>query len=137
MGVKPFEEVPHTADWALRVRGATLADLFVHAAQGMYDLMGGEPASDAPAEAGALTVEAADAEGLLVAWLNELLYHTDAEGLWFHDFRVRLDGERRLEAEVKGRPATGLKKYIKAATFHNLRIAQADDGLEATIVFDV
>ncbi len=137
MGVKPFEEVPHTADWALRVRGASLADLFVHAAQGMYDLMGGEPAGEAPAEARALALEAADAEGLLVAWLNELLYHTESEGLWFHDFRVWLEGERRLKAEVKGRPATGLKKYIKAATFHNLRIAEAEGGLEATIVLDV
>jgi SHS2 domain-containing protein len=137
MDVKPYEEVPHTADWALRVCGATLADLFVHAAQGMYDLMGGEPGGDTPAEARALTTEAADAESLLVAWLNELLYYTESDGLWFGDFRVRLKGETQLEAMATGRPATSLKKYIKAATFHNLRIAQAEGGLEATIVFDV
>jgi protein archease len=137
MGVKPYEEVPHTADWALRVRGATLADLFSHAAQGMYELMGGQPPAGGPADARAFTAEAADAESLLVAWLNELLYYTETEGLWFGEFRVRLEGETRLEAQATARPTANLRKYIKAATFHNLRIEHTGDGLETTIVFDV
>jgi SHS2 domain-containing protein len=38
-----FFEVEHTADWAIRVRGATLPDLFVNAATGMYSLVADLP----------------------------------------------------------------------------------------------
>ena len=39
-----YVEVDHTADWAIRVRGATLPELFVNAATGMYELMADLPA---------------------------------------------------------------------------------------------
>ena len=35
-----FEEVDHTADWALKARGSDLADLFCQAALGMMHLAG-------------------------------------------------------------------------------------------------
>ena len=137
MSVKPYEEVPHTADWALRVRGATLADLFAHAAEGMYALMGGEPEPGAGAQERNVDLTADDAESLLIAWLNELLFFTEADGVVFDDFRIRLSGETRLEARATGRPTANLKKQIKAATYHNLHIAKTASGREATIVFDV
>ena len=34
-----FSEVDHTADWSIRVRGATLPDLFINAATGMASLV--------------------------------------------------------------------------------------------------
>jgi SHS2 domain-containing protein len=34
-----FVEIEHTADWAIRVRGATVPELFINAAAGMYALM--------------------------------------------------------------------------------------------------
>jgi SHS2 domain-containing protein len=135
--VKPYKEIPHTADWALLVWGRTSADLFANAARGMYDLMGGEPESASEPQPRLVTLEANDLESLLVAWLNELLYLTESEGLLFEDFETRLDGQTRLEARLAGRPAAAQKKQIKAATFHNLQITRSGNGVEATIVFDV
>jgi len=151
-GFVPYEEVPHRADWALRARGRTLAGLFVNAARGMYALMAEQLPAEAPL---ALTVEveAASAEGLLVAWLNELLYHTEREGAVFTRFRVEelavpgtdeaggraaSAAPARLRARVGGdRAGAGLRKYVKAATYHDLAIERRDGLYEAQVVFDV
>ncbi len=168
-GFVPYEEVPHTADWALRARGRTLAELFANAARGMYVLMAEELPAEAPVTR-AVEAEAASAEGLLVAWLNELLYLTEREGVVFTDFRVevlavpagaacpagdagrpeantpaaasgavpREEALARLRATAAGdRARGGLRKYIKAATYHNLSIRRRDGLYEVEVVFDV
>ena len=93
-GTPPFEEIEHTADWAMRVRGATLADLFVHAAQAMYSLVAppdGElrdPTSLPVTERRRVDVDGVSIEGLLVKWLNELLYLTEMEHVAFSRYEV-------------------------------------------------
>ena len=69
-----FSEVEHTADWAIRVRGATLPELFVHAATGMYSLVADLAAVKPTVERG-LEVKGVDAEALLVNWLLVLRNH--------------------------------------------------------------
>ncbi|MFN3929620.1 MAG: archease, partial [Thermoflexus sp.] len=66
----PFEEIPHTADWAIRAYGRSLPELFAHAAIGMYSLLTDLEALG-ESERREVQVEAASPEGLLVAWLNE------------------------------------------------------------------
>lgn len=132
-----YEEIPHTADWALKVRGATMEDLFVNAAEGMYALMGSSPTAGSPQTTREIALDASDVESLLVGWLNELLYFTESEGLAFTRFAVKELTPTRLMAEAVGGPASEIKKYIKAATFHNLKIERTDEGVEATVVFDV
>ena len=133
----PFEIVDHTADWALRVYGRTLADLFIHAAQGMASLMVADP--DAIAQHKTLQIElgAYDAESLLVDWLTELAFWAEAEGMIGRAFVVTAISSSQLTATVHGGKAAELQKHIKAVTFHNLEIIETADGLEVTIVFDV
>ena len=134
--MSPFREIDHTADWALEVWAPTLAALFTEAARGMYALAGAVPRAG-PRERRSVTLTAGDAESLLVAWLQELLYFTESEGLAFDEFHlVRLSAEQ-LEAEVVGAPAQHLDKVIKAVTYHNLAIRVTEAGHSATIVFDV
>ncbi len=83
-----FEEIPHTADRAIRVWGDTLPELFVFAARGMYSLAGLPEDEVGEEEEMAVEVEAATLEGLLVAWLNELLYLTETRKLSFRAFHV-------------------------------------------------
>lgn len=136
MSAPPFEEIEHTADWALRVRGETLPELFVHAAQGMYHLLGAERMEEI-VFVRSWTVKALDAESLLVEWLNELLYWTESKGELFDEFEIEEWGETQLRARTRGGPGRTMKKQIKAATFHNLKIEKTDDGYETVIVFDV
>lgn len=139
--MSPFLEVDHTADWALRVWAATLPELFVDAARGMYALAG-VSAEARPRERGELQVrrvgvEGGDYESLLVSWLQELLYHTESEGLAFFEFRIEALEPGRLAAAAWGAPGDRLEKVIKAVTYHDLNIRETPEGLEATIVFDV
>jgi len=131
-----FAEIDHTADWAIRVRGATLPELFVHAATGMYSLAA-DLSSVEPTVERIIKVKGIDAEGLLVNWLNELIYHTELDGEVFCEFHVDSFDLTRLIATVRAGRGIELKKQIKAVTFHNLQIVSTVDGYEATIVFDV
>lgn len=138
MVMSPYREVEHTADWALHVWAPTIEMLFVDAARGMYALVGAAPAAVAPGTPKRFELEAGDYESLLVAWLQELLYHTDSQGCPFDDFRVLSLTPTRLQAEAS--PVAGddrLDQAIKAVTYHNLNIQHTPNGFEVTIVFDV
>jgi protein archease len=130
-----FVEVEHTADWAIRVRGATLPELFVNAATGMYSLVAG--LSFTPMVERDIEVKGVDAEALLINWLNELVYHTEVDGEVFCEFHVESFEPTYLRATVRGGRGIELKKEIKAVTFHNLQIVLTGDGYEVTLVFDV
>jgi SHS2 domain-containing protein len=132
-----WQEVDHTADWALRVWGGDLRALYEHAALGMLELAGGEPDAAGARIVRTVTLSAPDAETLLVDWLTELLILIEDEGLVFDQVDVHRADGHSLEAAVSGRPGGGFAKHIKAVTFHNLQIACTDDGCETTIVFDV
>ncbi len=130
-----FEEVPHTADWSLRVWAADLPALFVQAARGMNSLAGAQLAAG-PRLARSFRHSADDLESLLVAFLSELVYLQEHERLGFDEFRIRFtDGS--MVADLHGAPLASLAKPIKAVTFHGLDIVHAPQGYEAQIVFDV
>jgi SHS2 domain-containing protein len=132
-----FEEIEHTADWALRVRGRDLRDLLINAARGMVSLIVADPAALPSDVEQALELDSIDAESLLVDWLSELAYWAETEMLVFHRFELHDVAPTSLRATVRGGHAPELTKHIKAVTYHNLEIAETAEGLEATVVFDV
>jgi len=132
-----FTEIEHTADYALHITGRDLAELLVNAARGMVSLMVADPAALAAEVEQWLELDALDAESLLVEWLNELAYWAEMEGLVFHQFELHRVTPTALQATVRGGHTPALQKHIKAVTFHNLQIIEADEGLETTVVFDV
>jgi SHS2 domain-containing protein len=88
-----------------------------------------------------ITVEASDREALLVAWLNHLLYLYDVEGFLGHDFEIIRLSPERLSARARGEmfdPERHVgKTAVKAATYHRLEIARAEDGWRATVILDL
>ncbi|MCA9872253.1 MAG: archease [Anaerolineales bacterium] len=134
-----FAIVDHTADWAIRVWGSNLADILRQAALGMNHLMVGEHTAVSLALTRHLTLDADDAETLLVDWLSELAYWAEMEQVVFSDFELTTvsSAPYHLAATLHGGPVAQLLKHIKAVTYHNLAITPTDRGLETTIVFDV
>jgi SHS2 domain-containing protein len=130
-----FEEIRHTADWALRAWAPDLPTLFAQAARGMYYLEGVE-AAPAPQVEREITLSGDDTEGLLVAFLNELLYLQDTERLAFEVLHCDIH-DHELDVKVLGKPIRHLNKAIKAVTFHNLAIRPTSRGLETVLTFDV
>jgi len=131
----PFEELPHTADWALHVWAADLPTLFTEAARGMNALSGAQPAPGARLSR-EFSTKAPDMESLLVLFLSELVYAAEQEHLLFDAFEIDLNGSD-LKVNMAGAPLLLLNKSIKAVTYHNLQIRQTDFGFEVEIVFDV
>ena len=134
-----FNEIAHTADYALRIRGRNFSALLQNAARGLYSLMAarkderfnGQPTKKQ------ITLDAQDAECLLVEWLSELAYWVESESFIGSDINFTEINDNHLRAEIRGGKAERIEKLVKAVTYHNLEIRHTEDGLEATVVFDV
>jgi SHS2 domain-containing protein len=131
-----FEEVEHTADWALHVRGGDLVELLRNASTGMYRLAGIVP-GEGPQQVHEVDLKAADREGLLVAWLEELLYLAESRGLAMRDVMLEEGPSLAVRARFVLAPIAQIERSIKAVTYHGLAVRESEDGWEATVIFDV
>ncbi len=132
-----FEEIEHTADNALRVSGSSWEELLENAAHGMNSLMVSDVSAIGTQTRKQISVEAPDAEGLLVEWLSELAYWAEKELLAFTRFEFQQATSTIARATLFGGHVKKVQKHIKAVTYHNLEIVKTDKGLTATVVFDV
>ena len=135
---EPFE---HTAEAGIIARGATLADAFVNAAEGMYALML-DLDTVHEREERAVALEGENAEQLLVDWLLELIFFTETEDLVFRRFQVDELSERRLRARAWGERFDPDRHRshnvaVKAVTHHLLEIAAEDGGYRVRVLFDI
>ncbi len=129
-----WRAVDHTADFALHVWGDDLPDLFATAAQGMAALTVAETAGTSVMLD--VTLDALDVEGLLVDWLNELLYLSERHEVCWTAFVFAELSPVALQATLTGVPIAERGSYIKAATYHNLAVHATPEGFETEIVFD-
>jgi SHS2 domain-containing protein len=139
MDEAPFEVIEHTADVGIVAYGATLEEVFAHAAEGMLSFLI-PPATVHPRERRRIAVEAEDVPGLLVAWLNELLVLLNAHGFVPRSFDVREVSSGRVEADVWGEPVDPerhrFRLDVKAATYHQLEVRR-NGRWRARVIFDV
>jgi SHS2 domain-containing protein len=130
-----FKEIPHTADWSVRVWAEDLRSLFAESARAMNSLAG-IVIGKSPRVKRAFEADGSDSESLLVAFLSELVYYQEQENLAFDIFHLELDSQT-MQADMEGAEIVSADKAIKAVTYHNLKIENTNRGLETTIVFDV
>jgi SHS2 domain-containing protein len=136
---RSVETIEHTADVGIVVRGDSIEDVFTAAAEGMLSFI--IDRNDVlPGEARRRTVEADDREGLLVAWLNDLILLLNADGFVPADFDVLECTDTRVVADVRGEPVDPARHHfrldVKAATYHRLEISKPN-GWKARVIFDV
>jgi SHS2 domain-containing protein len=138
--MKPYEQIDISGDAGIRAFGKTLEELFENAAVGMYSLMT-DPEGILDERKLSVSVESHSREGLLVAWLNELIFLFDARAFAGKRAHVRFPADNRLEGEVWGeefdpkRHRSGL--LVKAATYHQLGVKRRGDLWEAEVIFDI
>lgn len=138
--MKRFEVLDHTADVGLRGYGRTLEELFAHMALGMFGLIADvttvQPMASVP-----ILVQADDLEGLLVAWLKELLYAASRDHLLFMNCKVHqviptaVSGEATGEVFNPDRHA--VFREIKAVTYHQLAVRREGELWVAEVIFDI
>ncbi|MDP2965452.1 MAG: archease [Pelolinea sp.] len=132
--IPDFEEIPHKADAALIVYGLDLPELFIHAAQGMYHIMG-IIGKDHPKTPDTIALQAFDNESLLVSFLSEL-YFLAEKNLKTEVIELRIE-DNYLNARIFKTPVTSIAKEIKAVTFNEMKIFKQDDTYQTKIVFDL
>ena len=136
-----YQELEHTADWMVRVWGESREALFEHAAEAMFELQGADLAAQTTATT-PITCQAPDLEALLIAWLSELLFHSETANVVYTSFAVEIDADQdatrgfSLSARAKSYAGRGPLAHVKAVTYYNLAVKQTGDGWESTVTFD-
>ncbi len=145
--MKKFEVFEHTADIGLVAYGKNKKEVFLNAAKGMYEIIAGE--NKIPKKYfkenfyDKIKLEADNPEGLLFAWLNELLFIGESRLVILEKFKIKKLSDYQIEAEVEGTkinpPAVKIEKEVKAVTYHRLEIKKDEEsGLwRAQIIFDI
>ena len=123
-----FELLEHTADVGIRARGATLEEAFEQATLGLAEVQGA--LAPGPGEPVPVEVAAADPGGLLVDWLNEVLWLAESRQAALAGVRVERVGDGAARGSVvlaSGGPAPD-GTFVKAVTYHRLRVEPDPDG---------
>ncbi len=137
--VRRYELIDHTADIGIAAYGDDLEGAFASAAYALFSIIAeldgvGEDVSRD------VEVDARDVEGLLVEWLNELIYIFDTENIIFKTFKIDEIGENNLRARCFGERVDlkrhHLKTGVKAATYHMVEV-QKNDGVRVQVLLDV
>ncbi|HBT83323.1 MAG TPA: protein archease [Desulfuromonas sp.] len=136
----PFRLFEHTADIGIDADGASLAELFHAAADGLLQLLGGEPAANLT-ESRTVTLFASDGEELLVSWLNEILFLLETRRFLPGAVRILEASPTRLVAELRGESLDpkrhSFARMAKAATYHNLQLVESEGRWSARIFIDL
>ena len=133
-----FEILEHTADVGVAARGKSPEDVFEQATRGLLNITGAS--ADGSGERVEIEVQANDLAGVLVDWLEEVLYLQDARDSVVTDLKVLVAEQKRVAGWVeivpRGRDLEGTA--VKAITYHQLEVTQQPDGTWfATVYFDI
>ncbi|NCO68133.1 MAG: archease [Nitrospirae bacterium] len=154
--MEKFKVLDTSGDVGIKAFGKSIDEAFINAATGMYSLITN---LDAIKEKKTIdvSVENPSLDGLIISWLNELIFHFDAYGfigkkIEITEFTPTLTlpprgggmggGEAfKLKASISGEDFDPKrhenKLLIKAATYHKLRIEKIDDTWEIDVIFDI
>jgi SHS2 domain-containing protein len=131
--------VEHTAELELELESDTAEGVLEEALLAFAELAGsdGSEPGEAPGEAveRPIDLEARDLPSLLAAWLDELVFLSETEGLVPGSADLRLDG-LRLTGVVRGRRGEP-RPLVKAVTLHRLRFGRRDGAWRGRVVLDV
>ena len=137
-----YEVFDHTADIGIRVKAATLEELFREAAEALFSLIVTNLTEVEPRQPFRFSLALRDKEYdyLLFDWLNELLYRFETDKILFSAFELRLSGNE-LIADCRGE-AMDISRHqmdheVKAITYHCLQVKQMSNGWHAELIVDI
>jgi len=137
---KAFEIINHTADIGFIVYGTDVKELFSNAALALFSLIS-EPEGIEDKLHFNLKVSSEDTDSLLVEWLNELIYFFDAKHLLFNRCDIESLTDNELNATCHGEGFDPMKhkirRGVKAATYHMLKLDKNGEGYKAQVILDI
>lgn len=133
-----YRQVEHPADLAFELWAPSEEELLITGARALTVELtaGAEITGDSRRRIELATIDAGDR---LVQWLNEVIVLALVEGFIFVDAEITLT-PAGLSATLRGaREASArIAQELKSATYHDLRIAEDEDGIwRARVIIDV
>ena len=136
-----YEIIDHTADIGIRVKGSSQEELFLHAAEALFDILAQPKKQLIPSITYPVAVEADGLDQLMVKWLQELHLAFDMRRLVLTHFWIDEVSENRIIGGGKGQKFDDTRHragtQIKAVTYHALKVEQQGDEWVAEVIFDI
>jgi SHS2 domain-containing protein len=136
----PYRFLEHTADAGLSATGASLAEVFASAADGLAALLC-EPETVNPCSSIDVEASAGDVESLLVQWLSEVNYRFEVDRFAFRSFDVHDVSETHVKGIGRGERIDPerhrIGAQVKAITYHQLEVKRDGDRWSARVIVDI
>jgi SHS2 domain-containing protein len=138
---KKYRITKHQSELAVKVVGASQADLFANSAYTLFDVMVADLDKVDCKDHIPLEVEGTDRDDLMVNWMRELLYLYQGSGYLLKDFQIREVKDTIVKAEVAGEKIDPdrheIKQEIAAIAFHKSRMDKTGNQWTAQVIFEV
>lgn len=141
--MKRYKFIEHTGDIGIRAYGETLQELFVNAAQGLFEAIA-DLSTVGMSTQTEIEVISESLEDLMVTWLDELNFRHEIEEIFFREVEIREISQApcKIVALAYGEPVDFAKHAvyteIKSITYHQLSVEQTSDNQWlAQVIFDI
>jgi SHS2 domain-containing protein len=138
---KKYRITKHQSELAVKVVGASQADLFANSAYTLFDVMVADLDKVDCKDHIPLEIEGTDRDDLMVNWMRELLYLYQGSGYLLKDFQIREVKDTIVKAEVAGEKIDPdrheIKQEIAAIAFHKSRMDKTGNQWTAQVFFEV
>lgn len=139
-----FDVLDISGDIGIRAYGSNCGEILVNAAIGMYSLITDINRIEERAKI-SVSVEAETLEGLVVRYLNELIFYFDTYGFIGKRVQInKIDEEPkifRVSSTVYGEEFDverhERRLLIKAATYHNIKAEKINNKWKIDVIFDI
>ena len=142
--MKPsYTFIDHTADVLFKAVGTTLEELFEQCALATEETQVNISKIEHK-ETITITGESEKIDRLLFDFLDDLVYHKDAELLIFNKFDIKIEqknGQYTLNCQATGEKLSHEKHEpkvdVKAVTMHLFEVTEIEGGWEAQVILDI
>jgi len=127
-----------TSDVVYEAYGKTLKEVFVNAAEGMFEVICQKDKIE-PKDSVEVDIMADDIEDLMFNWLQELIALVDVEEMFFSKFEIISINDTKLKAKVYGEPISPAKgeTVVKSLTYYKYKFEKVSKGYKVTVSLDI
>jgi SHS2 domain-containing protein len=131
------ELLDHTSEVTLRLFAPTFSELLGEATRAFGELVPESLRSQDAETSREIRISGPDRVALLVAWLNEVVYATDADAWLPSEVESVREDEDGMTVRARGVALRAPFVLVKAATLHRASVREHGAGLEGEVTLDV
>lgn len=132
-----FEILDHTSEVTLRLRAPDFTGLIAQATAGFLSFVPEGSRGEVGEGTETFEVDAGDRAATVVEWINELVFHAEAESWLPVEPTVEEIGGSGVRVTARKLPLSKPFVLVKAATLHDAEIRDSEGSLEIEVTLDI